>query len=85
MGIYWNKDAKTEGEESRAPAKPKVAARPRPGPPVSGTRAWTSTHASDEVDQVDQVDRNDGPDKREKPATGPAVAKGAREPGSGKP
>jgi len=72
VGIYWNKDAKTEGEEPRAAAKPKTAPRPRTGPPVSGTRAWTSAPGAD------------APDVPAGPAPGPADPNRARERGSGK-
>jgi hypothetical protein len=58
VGIYWNKDAKTEGEEPRRVAKPKPVPRPRPGPPVSGTRAWTSALAVGQDEGKDEPARN---------------------------
>jgi hypothetical protein len=78
VGIYWNKDAKTEREEPRAAAKPKTAPRPRTGPPVSGTRAWTSAPGTDATDATDEIE--DPADR----APGPADPNRARERGSGK-
>ena len=74
MGIYWNKDAKTEGEEPPTPAKAKAAARPRTGPPASGTRAWTSTPGADAAGEGES-------DEPSGQGTGP---KGARKPASNK-
>jgi hypothetical protein len=77
VGIYWNKDAKTEGEETRRVAKPKPVPRPRPEPPVSGTRAWTSTLAVGD-------DKNE-PDRHDEPARNPlAHPRDPRDRGPGK-
>ena len=75
MGIYWNKDASTEGKEPNTAAKPKTAPRPRTGPPVSGTRAWTSTPGADTTDKIDES---------ADPTRSPAQLNPVRERGSGK-
>jgi hypothetical protein len=78
VGIYWNKDAKSEGEEPRAAAKPKAAPRPRTGPPVSGTRTWTATAGTGGADETDQTDEPD------RPTPGSADPNRARDRGPGK-
>lgn len=49
MGIYWNKDAKTDRDDTPQPrTRPK--AKPRPGPSDYRGRTWTSPPGTEDTE-----------------------------------
>jgi hypothetical protein len=48
VGIYWNKDVETEGQDQPRRAAKRKSAADKPGPSVREARTWTSAPTAED-------------------------------------